>query len=111
MQNLKELLSQLNIPVAYDHFNEATTPPFVAFRRYSTSNFGADNVVYQKINNYYIELYTEYKDVELEEQLEELLTSNNIFFNVESESYIEDEKMYEIIYSINYDGNVEVVSI
>ena len=29
MQNLKELLEQLNIPVAYDHFNTATTPPFV----------------------------------------------------------------------------------
>lgn len=109
MQNLKEILSQLNIPVAYDHFNVATTPPFIAFRRYNTNNFGADNVVYKKINNYYVELYTEYKDAELEEQLEDLLTSYGIFFNVESESYIDDEKMYEIIYTINYD-NAEVIA-
>lgn len=111
MQNLKEILEQLNIPVAYDHFNTATTPPFIAFRRYNTNNFGADNVVYKKINNYYIELYTEYKDVDLEEELEDLLTSEGIFFNVESETYIEDEKMYEIIYTINYDDVQEIASI
>lgn len=102
MQTLMTVLQQLNIPVAYDHFNTDTNPPFVVYRRYSQSNFGADNKVYTKINNYYIELYTEYKDVELEERLETLLTNNDIFFNVESEDYISDEKMYEIIYSIGY---------
>ena len=102
MQTLMTILQQLNIPVAYDHFNTDTNPPFVVYRRYSQSNFGADNKVYAKINNYYIELYTEYKDVELEERLETLLTNNDIFFNVESEDYISDEKMYEIIYSIGY---------
>lgn len=102
MQVLKTILEQLNIPVAYDHFNEATNPPFICFRRYSQDNFGADDVVYEKINNYYVELYTEYKDVELEAELENLLTNNGIFFNVESEDYIDDEKMYEIIYTINY---------
>ena len=102
MQVLKELLSQLNIPVAYNHFNQPTNPPFVVYRRYSQSNFGADDIVYQRINNYYIELYTEYKDTSLEEELETLLTNNGIFYNVESEDYLDDEKMYEIIYSINY---------
>jgi len=102
MQNLKTLLDELNIPVAYDHFNTPTTPPFVVFRRYSQSNFGADNKVYEKINNYYIELYTEYKDVELEESLENLLTEADIFFNVESEEYINDEKMYQVVYAIGY---------
>lgn len=102
MQQLKQILEQLDIPVAYDHFNIATNPPFIAFRRNSQSNFGADDIVYEKINNYYVELYTEYKDAELEEQLEDILTSNGIFYNVESETYISDEKMYEIVYEINY---------
>jgi len=102
MQVLKDILMQLNIPVAYNHFNKETNPPFVCFRRYSQSNFGADDVVYEKINNYYVELYTEYKDAEMEEELEKLLSDNGIFYNVESEDYIDDEKMYEIIYSINY---------
>lgn len=102
MQELKTILEQLNIPVAYNHFNTTTTPPFLIYRRASQSNFGADNKVYEKINNYYIELYTEYKDVELEERLEELLNSYDIFFNVEGEEYINDEKMYQIVYSIGY---------
>ena len=105
MQNLKTLLEELNIPVAYDHFNEATTPPFIVFRRYSQSNFGADNTVYEKINNYYVYLVTEYKDVELEEELEEILTKYDIFFNVESEDYVSDEKCYQIVYSIGYKEN------
>ena len=110
MQVLKDILSQLGIPVAYNHFNQSTNPPFLAYRRYSQSNFGADDVVYQRINNYYVELYTEYKDTNLEEQLETLLTNNGIFYNVESEEYIDDEKMYEIIYSINYNDE-EIKSI
>lgn len=93
----------MNIPVAYNHFNTATNPPFIAYRRYSTSNFGADNKVYKKLNNYYVELYTEYKDVSLEEQLEELLTNADIFFEIESEDYIDTEQMYQVIYSINYE--------
>ena len=103
MQNLKQILEQLNIPVAYDHFNTATTPPFVVYRRYEQNNFGADNVVYKKINNYYVELYTEFKDIELEEQLEQLFDNAEIYYNVESETYINTEQMYEIIYSINYE--------
>lgn len=110
MQVLKELLSQLGIPVAYNHFNQPTNPPFVVFRRYSQDNFGADDVVYLKINNYYVELYTEYKDTNLEEELETLFTNNGIFYNVESEDYIDDEKMYEVVYSINYNDE-EVKSI
>lgn len=102
MQDLKELLEQLNIPVAYDHFNTATNPPFIAFRRYSQSNFGADNKVYEVINNYYVTLVTEYKDINLENQLEELLTNAEIFYNVESEDYADDEKLYEVVYSIGY---------
>ena len=102
MQNLKTLLEQLNLPVAYDHFNTPTTPPFIVFRRYSQSNFGADGIVYAKIDNYYVELYTEYKDAELEASLEALLTNSGIFFNVESEEYINDEKMYQVVYSIGY---------
>lgn len=102
MQNLKTLLEQLEIPVAYNHFNQPTNPPFVVFRRYSQSNFGADNKVYEKIDNYYVELYTEFKDVELEENLENILTQADIFFNVESEDYIDSEKMYQVIYVINY---------
>lgn len=102
---IKNLLGSLNIPVAYSHFNTAVTPPVVVYRRSSTSNFGADDKVYMKNNNYYVELYTQYKDAELEERLENLLDSYDIFYEVESEDYIDSEKMYEVVYSINVQGS------
>lgn len=105
MQDLKTLLDMLNIPIAYDHFNTSTNPPCIIYRRYSTSNFSAENKVYKKINNYYVELYTEFKNITLEESLESLFNNYNIFWNVESEEYIEDEQMYEIVYSISLEND------
>ena len=104
MQDLKTLLETLEIPIAYDHFNTPTTPPFIAYRRYAQNNYSADGTVYKKIDNYYITLCTEYKDIELEQRLENLLQSAEIFYNVENESYIDAEQMYEIIYRVNIEG-------
>ena len=109
MQELKTLLDQLNIPVAYSHFNTATEPPFIAYYRQSTSNFGADNKVYYKINNYIVELYTPYKDVDLENELENLFDGNNIFYNVTSEDYIDTEQMYQVIYEITLENDAEAI--
>lgn len=111
MKELKELLEQLNIPVAYSHFNTATNPPFITYRRASSSNFGADNKVYKKINNFYVELYTEYKDLELEQGLEDLFDSKDIFYDVESEDYIDTEQMYQVIYAITIEVEDEEISI
>ena len=107
MQELKIILEQLNIPVAYSHFNTATRPPVVVYYRQSTSNFCADGKVYYKINNYIVELYTEFKNPELETQLENLFDANNIFYNVTSEDYIDTENMYQIIYEVTLENENE----
>lgn len=111
MPDFKTILDELGVPVAYSHFNTATTPPVVTYRRDSTNNFGADGKVYKKINNYYVELYTSKKDPELEQRLEDIFDNYEIFYNVESEDYIDSEQMYEIIYRINYDETERIVSI
>lgn len=111
MQELKEILEQLNIPVAYSHFNTATNPPCVTFRRDSTSNFGADNKVYKKINNYIVQLYTVFKNPTLETLLEDLFDAHNIFYDVVSEDFIDDEKMYEIIYEVTLETEDVITSI
>lgn len=104
MQDLKELLERLKMPVAYNHFNEATTPPCLIYRRSLTGNFSADDKVYKKLNQFYVELYTEYKNITLEESLEWLFDESDIFWNVESEDYIDTEKMYQVVYLINIEG-------
>ena len=99
--NLKTILDTLSYPVAYDHFNTATSTPFIVYRRFASDNFSADNKVYKKFNNYYIELYTAEKSPSIEEALENLLDTNEIYYEVESEEFIQDEKVYEIMYSIS----------
>ncbi len=101
MEQLYQLLSSLNIPVAYSHFITPTSPPFITYYRTSTNNFEADNQTFEKIEIIRIELYTLSKDIELEEQLEEVLNNNEIAYQVISENYIESEKVYQVIYEIN----------
>ena len=111
MQSLKQLLDELQIPVAYHHFNTDINPPFICYYRTSTDNYGADNKVLQKFDNYYIELYTEYKNPSVEKQLEDLLDGNEIFYDVLSEDYIDTEKMYQVIYQITLKNDNEDISI
>ena len=108
MQDIKNILDELNIPVAYHHFNTDINPPFLVFYRNASNNYGADNKVLAKINTIYIELYTEYKDVEMEQNLEDLLDSHEIFYDVLSEDYISDEKMYQVIYEVSICNNGEI---
>lgn len=94
------ILSSLNIPVAYDHFkNDNTIPPFVLYRNDDTDTFKADDKVLKKFNNYIVDLVTEKKDVDLEEQLETIFNDNYIPFD-KFEDYIESEKIYQIRYLI-----------
>lgn len=103
MNGLKIILEKLGYPVAYDHFNTQTSTPFIVFRRHSSSNFFADNEVFKKLNNIYVELYTDIKDIEIEDSLEKLFDENQIVYNVESEIFISEENLYQIIYEINFE--------
>jgi len=47
----------------------------------------------------YIEFYTNYKDPDLEEKIEEILTKNELYYE-KSEVWIESEKLYEVLYTV-----------
>lgn len=97
-----DLLKTLNIPVAYDHFedNKTINPPFIAYREIKPEVFIADGITYYKPYNFEIELITEKKDVELQKIIEDLLTNNNIPYDVDSEIWDNDEKIYHNFYNI-----------
>ena len=99
MKRIVELLTKSGIPFAYDHFaeGESPEPPFVCYRSPSTDNFGADGTVYYGINVMDIELYTDLKDPVIEKKLEDLLKEYGIFYE-KDETFIESEKLYEVIY-------------
>lgn len=78
ISNLKNILGQLDIPIAYSHFNTATELPYLVFYETGSDNVFADNKVYQECISVEIELYTQYKDITLESQLKTLLNDNEI---------------------------------
>ena len=101
-KELITLLQTLNIPVAYDHFdnNKNLVPPFMAYREISSDTFKADNKTFFRNNEFEIELITEIKDVVLEESLEGLFDSNNIAYDKSDTIWDNEEKIYHIIYTI-----------
>lgn len=99
--DLRTKLLVLGIPVAYRMFPVGDVPelPYILFYKEGSDYFYADNINYHKIDNASIELYTDNKDFELEAKLEKLLESLKLPY-VSYESYLEDEKMHEVLYEI-----------
>ena len=100
MDKLLEIIGEIDIPSAYDHFaeGEAVDPPFITYLLPGTDNFSADGKVYDRITEVHIELYTDKKDPEAEGQLEAVLDEYGIFYN-KTEVWIDSEKLYEVLYS------------
>ena len=94
------MLQEAGLPMAYDHFaeGESPDPPFLVFLFPSSDNFSADGIVYQKIDELHIELYTDKKQPDVESALETVLDRHGIFYD-KTEVWIESERLYEVLYS------------
>ncbi len=55
--------------------------------------------MYMEFSNLSIELYTDEKNPELEDRVEAVLNSHELFWN-KSEVWIESEKLYEVLYQM-----------
>ena len=99
MDDLVKLLEETGIPFAYDHFaeGESPDPPFICYLLPQSDNFSADGKVYLKVSNVNIELYTDSKDLAVEQKLEAVLDTHGIFYD-KTEVWIESEKLYEVLY-------------
>jgi len=93
------MLEEIGLPFAYDHFaeGEAVNPPFLIYLYPRANNFAADGVAYYKIDRLQMELYTDKKDIGLEEKVEAVLDRYGFFYS-KSETWISSEKMYEVLY-------------
>ena len=85
----------------YYQFPEGSAPelPYLIFYYPRTNNESADGVVWANINRLNIELYTENKEFLKESKIEAVLTKYGFFYN-KIETYIDDEKMYEVLYEV-----------
>ena len=100
-QEVMAMLTEMDIPFAYDHFveGESPEPPFLVFLYPGSNHFAADGRVYFKVNRLNIELYTDKKDVELEETVAAVLDRHGIFYD-KSEVWIKSENLYEVLYQM-----------
>ena len=74
------LLKTINLPVAYHHFTSPPSPPYIVYLFSYSSNFGADNKVYDAEKNFQVELYTKTKDPASEALIEDLFNANDIYW-------------------------------
>lgn len=103
---LIELIKQIDLPFAYDHFaeGESPTPPFLLYLLPRSHHFKADGGVYLKVNVVHLELYTDKKAIDVEKRVEDSLDSYSIVYD-KSEVWIESEKLYEVLYTFEMEEN------
>ena len=97
---ISALADETGLPNAYDHFaeGEGPDPPFICYLIPGSDNFSADGKVYQKIDEVHIELYTDKKDLSVEDKVTAVLDDHGIFYD-QSETWIPSEKLYEVMFS------------
>ena len=96
---LFNLLKSTGLPVAYHHFTSPPSPPYIVYLFSYSSNFGADNKVHSQADNYQVELYTKTKDPAVEALIEGLFDANEIYWD-KTETYIDSEGLYQVLYEI-----------
>ncbi len=100
-KEIEKMLNETGIEYRYHHFEteEAVAPPFICYVLPRTRAFSADGKPYYKINRLDIELYTDSKDMRLERKVEDILEKHGMFYE-KTETYIESEDMYEVLYEM-----------
>ncbi len=95
------MLRRLGIPFAYDHFaeGESPRPPFCVYLFPKSDNFAADGKAFFKQDILHVELYTDKKNISLEERVEALFDEYGLFY-LKSEVWIQSEKLYEVLYQM-----------
>ena len=101
-EQIAEMMEEMGLPFAYHHFaeDESPAPPFLLFLSPGENTFSADNLAYFSCKQLDIELYTDKKQPELEEQVESVLSQHEIYYT-KTELFIDSEELYEVLYEMD----------
>jgi len=97
---LATLLHQIGLPVAYRVWQTPPVLPYLIYYVEDSNNYAADNKTYAKSLNCIVELYSDKKSLQHEQQVENVFDANDLYYE-KTESWIEDEQLHMIAYSIN----------
>ena len=100
-----DMLATAGYPVAYLAFPADDCPamPFIVFQETGSSNVGADGMVYKRVRDYQVDLFTSDKDPVAEEALENVFDTNEIFWN-KVQSVEDNENCQRYTYTIEVLG-------
>lgn len=104
----EKIMEPIGFPYNYYFFpeGEVPDPPYLLFYYPNRNDLIADNINYVYIPQLNIELYTNEKNFTAEKAVEDVLISNGIAFS-KSESYIDSENLYEVLYITEVINNAE----
>jgi len=100
LADLLTVLQSTGIEVAYRQWEKPPVLPYLLYYVDDSRNFGADNVVYNASLNCIVELYSNKKLISAETLIENAFSLNDLYYE-KSESWIEEEKLCLVAYSIN----------
>lgn len=95
------MLASTGLEVTYFMFkeNEAPELPYLVYYFPKSTNVFADGGNYVGKTALNIELYTDNKDFDTEAIVEKVLNENGLAYE-KTESYLDTEKMYEVLYEM-----------
>lgn len=103
-EDVEKMLDETGVPYRYHHFTqkemEEIPLPIIVWNIPGTNNFFADGIVYKKIPQLDIELYTDEKDWELEEKIEKILDEHEIAWEQTASAWLNSENMWESLYEM-----------
>lgn len=101
LTEIKTMLGQTGLPNTYYSYPIGEVPalPYIVWYLPYSDNVAADDKVYKKIESLNIELYTKTKNFAKEKAVEDVLDTWQMVWE-KTESYLDDEKMYEVLYEM-----------
>jgi hypothetical protein len=100
---LIQAMRDLGFPCTYHHFVTPPTPPYTVVLHAYSSDVKADNQNYAEVGNYQLELYHTIKHPPSEKLIEDKLKELRLPYQ-KTETYLESEELYQIIYQVRLIG-------
>ena len=102
LSEFADILEKSALPVTYRAYQENNVPemPYLIYYESSPTINAADTTVNHESKSVTVELAFERKDEDLEERLEELWKTHELFFEAQEETFIETERLYVKPYTV-----------
>lgn len=100
LKEVAEMLKSTGLPFTYYLWGkDVPLLPYIVYYYPSNNDEFADGENWANVRALNVELYTSNKDFNIEEYLESVFQEHGLCF-MKSESYLDDENMYEVLYEL-----------